>query len=199
MKTQGLGLFLAALLGIGLVSGCGETTMRTGPLIGRVVPHTEGTAAGTEFPDVGFVDEQGVSHRLMSLYGDATIIVLTEQPCAPARCPLVERTSEFGGRITVVEITTPPGGCGAHKQCVRTRGNRGSHVVSLCDGAGLVRRALGPAASDAVFVLDRAGRVVASGQMDDFSWLRESAIDEAVAAHPGAAERYEEWLGFIPY
>ena len=196
MNTIGLGVLLTALLGPGLLTGCGEAHTRTGQIVGQVMPYTEGRLLGSQFPDIVFADQEGESHRLSSLYADATILALIEKPCASADSPLVVGTSEFGWRITVVEITTPPGGCEAHKQGVMTRAERGGHLVSLCDGGGLVRRWLGLATPDAVVVLDRYGRVVASGRMTDFAWLRRRAIDSALEAHPATGERWEEWLGF---
>ncbi|MFO8014895.1 MAG: hypothetical protein R6X20_16525 [Phycisphaerae bacterium] len=199
MNARGLGRWAIALMGTILVSGCTETGSRNGPVVGRVVSQTGGPQSDSPFPDITFMDSEGKPHRLSSLYADATIIALVEEACASADANLVVRTSEFGGRVTVVEITSPPGGCKSHEHCVMTRGQRGSHLVSLCDGSNLVRRALGPDTSDTVFVLDRYGRVAASGRVADFPWLRRRAIDLALEAHPATGERWDEWLGFTDY
>jgi hypothetical protein len=199
MNTNAMGVLFAVLLGTALPAGCGDTAARDGPTLGRVVPSAEHTATGSAFPDVAFLDAEGAPHRLSSLYRDATIIALVEKPCVSADTDLVARTSEFGERVAVVEITTPPGGCDAHKQCVMTRGRLGDHLVSLCDGDGTVRRRLGAATPDAVFVLDQHGRVAASGRMADFPWLRRRAIDLALDANPATGDRWDEWLGFTAY
>jgi hypothetical protein len=199
MNTKWFSGLLIAVLGAGVVAGCGEATTRTEPTTGHVIPFIDGRFVGSEFPDITFVDRQGKSRRLSSLYADATILAFLERPCAPSDSRLVAHTSEFRQRITVVEITTPPGGCEAHKQCVMTRAEKGSHLVSLCDGEGRVRDWLGLATPDAVFVLDQYGKVEASGRMEDFAWLRQRAIDTALDAKPATGERYEEWLGFTPY
>lgn len=199
MNARGLGLWAVALVGTILVSGCTEAGSRNRPVVGRVVSKTGEPETDSPFPDITFVDSEGKPHRLSSLYADATIIALVEKACASADAELVVRTSEFGGRVTVVEIASPPGGCKSHKHCVMTRGQRGDHLVSLCDGSGLVRRALRPDTSDNVFVLDRYGRVAASGDMADFPWLRRRAIDLALQAHPATGERWDEWLGFTDY
>ena len=175
---------LAAAAASAVLPGCVAPWTRplTGPIL-AAAPNRWGVA-----PDITFRDQEGRLRSLSSFYADATIVVFLEQPCTKAEAPLALGARTLRGRVAFVEICTPPGGCKDHHECVMRRGDKAKHLISLCDGTGLVRQWFGVSTNSAVFVLDLFGAIVARGTMADLDRLIKKA---EVMAQEAEAQRMQ--------
>ena len=175
MGIKHIAVALGVAAGSAVLSGCVAPWTRplTGPIV-VAAPNRWGTA-----PDITFRNQDGRLRSLSSFYADATIVAFIEQPCTKPEAPLALGARKLRGRVAVVEIATPPGGCKEHHECVMRRGDKSRNLISLCDGTGLVRQCFGVSTQSAVFVLDLFGTIVARGTMADLDRLTQKA--EAMA------------------
>lgn len=183
MNIMGIkrGAVVLALVAVSaMLSGCVGPWTRpvTGPIV-AATPRRSGVA-----PDIQFRDQEGRLWRLSSFYADATIVVFLEQSCTNPEAPLALGARTLRGRVAIIEICTPPGGCKEHHECVMRRGDKAKHLISLCDGNGLARRLFGVTTKDAVLVLDLFGTIIATGTMADIDRLVQQA--EAIAQEADA-------------
>jgi len=184
MGIKRVAVTLGVVAGSAVLSGCVAPWMRpmTGPIV-VAAPARWGMA-----PDITFRDQDGRLRSLSSFYADATIVAFLEQPCTKQEAPLALGARSLRGRVAVVEICTPPGGCKDHHECVMRRGDKAKHLISLCDGTGLVRQWFGVSTNSAVFVLDLFGAIVARGTMADLDRLIKKA---EVMAQEAEAQRMQ--------
>ncbi len=175
MDIKRIAVALGVAAGVAVLSGCVSPWTRpmTGPIVSAA--HSSWGVA----PDITFRDQDGRLRSLSSFYADATVVVFLRQPCTKQEAPLALGARSLRGRVAVVEICTPPGGCKDHHECVMRRGDKAKHLISLCDGTGIVRQWFGVSTEGAVFVLDLFGSIVARGSVADLDRLAAKA--EAMA------------------
>ena len=179
MCFKTLPIAVIAIAAFAVAAGCSTQAQSDGLTVGTVV----GCVDTELLPVLGayglVIDIDGHRRTLHSLYSDATILIVTEEACLTVKSAPVRTSQWFYSNIPIIEVSTPPGGCGDQKQCTALRGSDGKYVVSLCDSGGLVRKLYEVSVPTAVLVLDREGTVRAAGTLDEFEYLRLRA--EAIA------------------
>ncbi len=143
---------------------------RPQPVVGVVVEDPTPRWIGQRAPGGTVIDGQGKIRRVASLYGDATLVVFRTAGCDEAGASL--RDEAPGPGVVVIEVCNHPDGpCPHHGECVLTRADRATRVVSLCDARGLLRRRWGVTTSGAAFLLDDIGIIRAVERPDEIDRL----------------------------
>ncbi len=164
-----------------LTAGCESPDNRA---LSGVTVSRKGLKVGDTLPDVTFADRRGKEHRLSAVREDASIIAVYEGPCCKVNGALVKGVQNLRSGVSVVAVSSNPGGCKNHKQCVVTLADPARRIITICDADGAIRRRFGVAGPNRVFAVDRFGKIVAEGTLADLPAIRHKA--EAVAAQEEA-------------
>ncbi len=166
------------LLGTAGLHGCSLGLQE--PVEGTVLSTGLPFGVGSQVPNVAFLDPRGKLHRLASVYEDATIIAFVKDGSQPPDPRLTSEAAIERGRVAVVEVCGGP--CRAHRELTLARGDKASHLISLCDSEGIMAKRYGVAEPGAVFVVNRYGTIIAKGTLTDLPKLRKIASDTAYEA-----------------
>ena len=172
------GLLLLLLAGMALLFSPGCKTTTSSPSGGTIVTEQRGSGVGTFVPNATFVDNNGNMHRLSSLYSDATLLAFVPEACHDPSSSVDEGTGNLPLNVAVVEICN--GDCESHAECLKVRGDRSRRLIVLCDTDDHLTHLFNIATTNAIFVLDRQGRIVAEGSLGDLPELRRTAESVAV-------------------
>jgi hypothetical protein len=142
-----------------------------------IVTERTGSGVGTFVPNATFTDDNGKMHRLSMLYEDATLLAFVPEACHAPSSRVAGITEGLPLNVAVVEICN--GECESHAECLRVRADRSRRLVVLCDTDDHLTHLFNIATANAVFVIDRYGRIVAEGSLEDLDSLREKAVEVA--------------------
>ncbi len=151
-----------------------------------------GLRVGDTMPDVSFVDQHGKTHELSAVCRDACLIIVHSHASCKVHPQVLAAAQNPPDGVTIVEIASAASGCKKFAQCVLRRGDKARHIISICDEGGKVRRLLGITAPEAVFLVDRRGKIRAKGTLADLKALRRQADRMAAQAE---AEREALYSG----
>jgi hypothetical protein len=157
--------------------GCAESpSSRVG---GIIVPPRSAVDVGRYAPDARFQDPSGRDYWLSSVYEDATVLAFVEESCSRPHADLIRAKEKLGEQVQVVEVCS--GEHHSEAEPVEALSD-GTSLFMLCDEKQILTRRYGLEQSDAVFLLDRQGRVVERGTLSDLAVLTQRARQVATAA-----------------
>jgi hypothetical protein len=171
---------VAVLFAATLPTAIGCTPSR--PVVGVVSTPREvarRVRVGSMAPSIRFRTDAGVEYDTRSLYGDATVVAFPEAEgadCGRINERLVKEADRLAQKyVAFLEFIRPEGGCPHGKGCTLARRVEVKNVAMLCDGEGTARKLFEVEEPGAVFVLDRAGRIEATGRFEELEALTERA------------------------
>jgi hypothetical protein len=163
---------VVAAVPVMLAAGCSTAMERPeGPIAGTVVGYAEPTVGPVDAGRI-MVSIDGKEKSLSSLFSDATLLILSDEPCVANRGMIVASSNWLDSNVAVVEVSTAPGSCDKERQCVFARGDYGKRIVGLCDTQDVIRKAFDVHPETTILVLDSAGRVSDYGTLADYDSLR---------------------------
>lgn len=167
---------VAVLLCIGWL-GCAESP--SSQVGGIIVPPRSTVDVGRYAPDARFQDPSGQDYWLSSMYEDATVLAFVEAGCSRPHADLIRAKEKLGGQVQIVEICS--GEHHSEAEPVEALADDTS-LFMLCDEKQILTRRYGLEELDAVFLLDRHGRVVERGTLSDLAVLTQRARQVATAS-----------------
>jgi hypothetical protein len=194
MVTKLLIAALSFVLPLSLAAGCSSTadrvssTMSAEPgeaaagseaTVGTVVGYAPEAQSGpADITDV-LVLIDGKEKQFVSLFDDATLVILSDIPCIGDQSDIVKTSSWLDPNVAIIEVSTEPGSCTEEHECAMSRGEEGKRVVALCDMSDVIRKTYCLEGDTSILLLDRDGYVQNYGSLKDYDYLRTKAEELA--------------------
>ena len=164
--------WMLPLTGVALVlAGCSVA-----PTAGVIGP---GMQVGASPTDIPFTGPEGRQTTFEKVRWPVSLVAFVSPPgetCCWINPKLVELSDNFADLpITVAQISEPTGKCPHGAGCVQACNLRQGRLVALCDPDRIAWKAYNQPQSGSVFLIDRSGKVVATGNVDALTAIADQA------------------------